>query len=143
MNDLSALGLLLLLAGLVGAALARLVARLVDRSRRVRRARHAADGEARARRLLERGGYTIVGAQVVHALAYRCDGREQRAGIRVDFIVRRGAAQYVAEVKTGALVTSLAHGPTRRQLLEYQCAFGTQGVLLVDAEARRILRVEF
>jgi hypothetical protein len=32
---------------------------------------------------------------------------------------------------------------TRRQLLEYRCAFGVDGVLLVDAEARRVHVIDF
>jgi len=132
-----------LLTALLGAIAARLLLRWLDRWRRVSRARSALRGEARARRLLERAGFTVEGEQVAHQYRYRCDGGEERAGLRVDFVVRRGKKRYVAEVKTGELVASLSHAPTRRQLLEYQYAFETDGVLLVDAIARRIHHVEF
>ena len=49
----------------------------------------------------------------------------------------------VAEVKTGERALDLRHGPTRRQLLEYQQAFGVEGVLLVDAEGGSVSCVSF
>ncbi len=132
-----------LLAALLSGCCVQWARHWLDRQRRIRRAHVALSGEVHARRLLERAGYTIEGEQVSHEYHYRCDGQQQRAGLRADFVVRRRSQRYVAEVKTGQLVTSLRHAPTRRQLLEYQCAFGTDGVLLVDADARRIHKVEF
>jgi hypothetical protein len=134
---------LALFAALVGGWVVRVGLRWLDRWRRVTRARRAHRGEALARRLLERAGYSVEGEQVMHQYCYRCDGREVRAGLRVDFVVRRGRQRFVAEVKTGELVASLQHAPTRRQLLEYQCAFETDGVLLVDADSRQIHQVAF
>jgi hypothetical protein len=49
----------------------------------------------------------------------------------------------VAEVKTGQDAPEIAAPATRRQLLEYRCAFGVDGVLLVDAEARKVHAVDF
>ena len=132
-----------LVAALLGAIATLQLLRWLDRWRRIARARSAFRGEIRARRLLQRAGFTVEGEQVAHEYSYRCDGRPQRAGLRADFLVRDGSKRYVAEVKTGKLVTSLEHAATRRQLLEYQCAFETDGVLLVDAVAQRIHTVEF
>lgn len=118
-------------------------ARSLDRWRRVSRARHAIRGEARARQLLEHRGFEIEGAQVECEYSYACDGARVRAGLRADFVVLQGRKRYVAEVKTGSIATSLQHAPTRRQLLEYQYAFETDGVLFIDADTERIHRVEF
>jgi len=57
--------------------------------------------------------------------------------------VEAAGVAWVAEVKTGERALSLLHGPTRRQLLEYRHAFGVEGVLLVDAEAQRVRRIQF
>jgi len=60
-----------------------------------------------------------------------------------DYLVEAGGKPWVAEVKTGDRALSLRHGPTRQQLLEYRHAFGVEGVLLVDAEAEQVQRIEF
>ena len=49
----------------------------------------------------------------------------------------------MAEVKTGAVATKIETAATRRQMLEYAVAFGTDGVLLVDMQAREIRDVVF
>jgi hypothetical protein len=49
----------------------------------------------------------------------------------------------VAEVKTGTLAPRIETATTRRQLLEYRVAFAVDGVLLVDADAGTVRRVEF
>ena len=62
----------------------------------------------------------------------------------LDFVVERGGEELVAEVKTGAtLTTHLSRAETRRQLLEYQLATGTRRVLLVDPEAKSVTEVAF
>ena len=63
--------------------------------------------------------------------------------MRADFVVVRRGRRYVAEVKTGQAAPDIAAPATRRQLLEYRCAFGVDGVLLVDAEAGRVHAVDF
>ncbi|HJL48628.1 MAG TPA: hypothetical protein RMG45_22390 [Polyangiaceae bacterium LLY-WYZ-15_(1-7)] len=70
------------------------------------------------------------------------DGREREITARADFLVERGGRRFVADAKTGeqAKVTGRA---TRRQLLEYRHAYAVDGVLLVDAEAGRIVEVGF
>ena len=75
--------------------------------------------------------------------ALEVDGAPVVAAVRADYIVRAGGRRWVAEVKTGRAAPSLATATTRRQLLEYQHAFGVAGVLLVDADARTVQRVDF
>lgn len=108
-----------------------------------RRVARAIAGEREATSLLERAGYTIEAAQVCAALEYLVDGARQRVDVRADFVVRRGRRRYVAEVKTGEQATQVSNRATRRQLLEYAHAFAADGVLLVDADARRVQTVQF
>jgi hypothetical protein len=102
---------------------------------------HAAAGERAAGALLERAGYRIEGQQVSRTVEYALDGQPCVVEVRADYLVERDGERFVAEVKTGDEAPKLAHRATRRQLLEYAHAFGTRGVLLVDAEAGRVHRV--
>lgn len=121
-------------------------ARLALRDLRARwtlraRMRRAAAGERAAATLLERAGYRIRGRQVGRTVRYGLDGAPCDVEVRADYLVERGGALFVAEVKTGRDAPELRHPPTRRQLLEYAHAFGTRGVLLVDPEQGRVRRV--
>jgi hypothetical protein len=106
------------------------------------RARHAADGELRAEPLLRAAGYDVLARQVRGEWTVYADGEPQAFGLRADLLVAKDGRRYVAEVKTGRLAPRLDHAQTRRQLLEYRMAFDVDGVLLVDAEADRVVRVE-
>lgn len=111
--------------------------------RRRRRAARARRGELAARALLERRGFEVISEQAPGLFEYQCDGQTAAAALRADYLVRRRGKRYVAEVKTGKLVTSLEHAPTRRQLLEYQIAYASEGVLLVDVEQGKLELVRF
>lgn len=102
-----------------------------------------AAGEVRAEGLLKRMGFTIVGRQVAARYGLGVDGAEIPVDLRADFVVARRGRCYVAEVKTGTFAPKLETAATRRQLLEYRVAFAVDGVLLVDADAGRVRRVEF
>jgi hypothetical protein len=104
---------------------------------------HAAAGEVRAEKLLTRAGYRIEARQAVTTWAVDVDGEARTMTLRADFVVTRGRRRWVAEVKTGSEAPDVAAPATRRQLLEYRCAFAVDGVLLVDAEAGRVHAVEF
>jgi len=108
-----------------------------------RRAARARDGEARARALLERRGWSVIAEQPVTEWRALLGGEAQAFVVRADFLVERGGRVYVAEVKTGAAAPRLDTAATRRQLLEYQVAYGADGVLLVDAEAGAVRVVDF
>ena len=101
-----------------------------------------AEGEREAAALLEGAGYVIEGAQVAGGYTIHVDGAAVSVSVRADYLVRRGRDRYVAEVKTGSVAPKPTHPATRRQLLEYRDAFAVDGVLLIDADARRIHRVE-
>ncbi len=120
-----------------------LVRRALRRAKIRGRAVRAAEGEREAAELLEGEGYAVVGAQVGSEYALVVDGVAQSVYVRADYIVERDGARFVAEVKTGRSAPRIENAATRRQLLEYEMAFGVDGVLLVDADAKRVRRVEF
>ena len=103
----------------------------------------ATAGEALAEKLLVKAGYRIEARQATQRWSVAVDGAAQPVTLRADFVVSRRGKRYVAEVKTGADAPDIAATATRRQLLEYRCAFGVDGVLLVDAEADRVHAVGF
>ncbi|MBK9030783.1 MAG: hypothetical protein IPL61_05490 [Myxococcales bacterium] len=130
----------LALALTVGAR--RLAAR--GRSRRARRVgRAAADGELAGAALLEAAGFAVIDRQVRHALTVEVDAERYDAGLRCDYLVERAGQRWVGEIKTGAEAPSLANPATRRQLLEYQVAYGAVGVVLVDATTGAVHEVRF
>lgn len=106
------------------------------------RARKAVEGEMRAEPLLRDAGYEVLERQVRGSWVVLADGAPLEVGLRADLLVARGGRRYIAEVKTGRLAPRLDHAATRRQLLEYRMAFGVDGILLVDAEAERVIAVE-
>jgi hypothetical protein len=103
----------------------------------------ATAGEALAEKLLTAAGFTVEARQATRRWSVSVDGEPQPITLRADFVVVRRGRRYVAEVKTGQAAPDVAAPATRRQLLEYRCAFGVDGVLLVDAEARRVHAIDF
>ena len=120
----------------------RLACAWATRARR-RRAALARRGELSARVLLGELGYAIEAEQPEQPWPVVAGGEVFEVVLRADYLVSKRGARYVAEVKTGDLVASLRHGPTRRQLLEYQLAYRANGVLLVDVLGACVLSVEF
>jgi hypothetical protein len=108
-----------------------------------RRQARAVRGERQAERLLDRLGYAIRDRQVATSWAVTCDGEVHEVPLRADLLVERDGKRYVAEVKTGRVAPRLATATTRRQLLEYRVAYDVDGILLVDAEAGRVMHVDF
>lgn len=115
----------------------------VSNHRARRRQKKATEGERKAIRLLQSAGYEILQTQARAPVRVRVNGKPQDYEARADLLVQRHGRRFVAEVKTGGMAPSLTHGPTRRQLLEYSLAYPVAGVLLVDATAGAIHRVEF
>lgn len=113
------------------------------RARMRARFERGAEGEREAAALLTAAGFAIEGAEVVHRYPVFVDGDPVTIELRADYLVRRGGARFVAEVKTGRAAPRIETATTRRQLLEYQHAFDVEGVLLVDADAGAIHLVAF
>jgi len=121
----------------------RALGRALRRWQARRRQARAVRGERQAERLLDRLGYALLGRQVATSWAVTCDGEVHEVPLRADLLVERDGKRYVAEVKTGRVAPRLATATTRRQLLEYRVAYDVDGVLLVDAEAGRVMHVDF
>ena len=130
---------LLALGGWLALAVRRSLAGL-SRRRRSARAQRA---ERDAAQLLEASGFHVLGRQQRQRWALEVDGRAVEFTLIADYLVERAGRRWVAEVKTGERALDLRHGPTRRQLLEYQQAFAVDGVLLVDAEGGSLSSVSF
>jgi hypothetical protein len=122
---------------------AHLVRRWLARWRLASRFAAARRGETRGRALLEAQGYAVLASQCAASYELSVDGAAVEIALRADYIVARAGRRYVAEVKTGTHAPLLRTPATRRQLLEYRVAFDVDGVLLVDAESRRIHVVQF
>jgi hypothetical protein len=131
--------LLLFIGVLVGLACARFVVR-----RRVATSRSLGRrGRERAYKLLRRYGFEILDEEVTAPGLVQVDSRLEEYVVRADALVRRKRRTYVAEFKGGPQSAAITTAATRRQLLEYSCVFGTDGILLVDAHAGRIHYVRF
>jgi hypothetical protein len=136
----------LLFGVLIGLGIACCIAWVLHRQRRQRRVQRAARAslaEQTAARVLARAGYAVLGRQVRRNWSVVADGENVHFDLIADYVVEGHGGRFIAEVKTGSRALDLRYGPTRRQLLEYRQAFGVLGVLLVDAEAGRVRRVEF
>jgi hypothetical protein len=114
-----------------------------SRARRRSRARRALRAERSAVLLLERYGYEVEASQVERRWPVMVGRRRVEVALRADYLVSLGSQRFVAEVKSGALVSRIRHGPTRRQLLEYRVAYRVDGVLLVDVARARVDPVSF
>jgi len=108
-----------------------------------RRFHRALDAEAEAPSLLRELGYEVLGAQVSGSYVVELDAQPIYVPLRADYLVARAGCTFVAEVKSGKVAPKLTSASTRRQLLEYLVAFQVDGVLLVDAETRRVHQVVF
>jgi hypothetical protein len=115
----------------------------VRRYRRSRIAKRALGAERAALVLLRAHGYTVLSTQVRQLWPVQHGSQCFDINLRADALVRRGKRRFIAEVKSTSLVADLKHGPTRRQLLEYAVAYGTDGVLLVDMHAQHIEEITF
>ena len=107
-----------------------------------RRRARAREGEIEAEEFLERRGYRILERQVRRRAHYLVDGAPRGAEVIADLLVARRGRRFIAEVKTGTKAPDPMHRATRRQLLEYAHAFDVDGLLLVDADQRRVSSFE-
>ena len=136
-----ALGLTLLLV-VLGAWLETKWRRLRDRKKSREAAKRGLQGEREAEKLLRKLGYTIVTRHPPASYPMMVDGEPQSVQLQADFMVVREGKRFVAEVKTGK-AAKLDQAETRRQMLEYQMAFGIDALLLIDADAKVVRTVRF
>ncbi len=142
---LSRLSVVVVVAALVvvGLWLGLVISRLLRSASSKRRNSVALDAEHEAEALLEAHGYRVLERQARASFTMQVDGEPVTVLVRADLLVRRKGRTFVAEVKSGQLAPSLAHAPTRRQLLEYALVFDAHEVLLVDVPSRKIQSVCF
>ncbi len=140
-SHLAALLAVALLVAL-GAALEAWWRRVRERTAARAAVRRGLRGERGAEKLLRKLGYTLLARQAPAGYAVLLDGEAKAVPLSADFLVEHKGRKLVAEVKTGKAV-SLDHADTRRQLLEYQLAFGADALLLIDMEAKRVHTVRF
>jgi hypothetical protein len=136
-----ALCLVLLLV--VGVLVGLILARRAVRRRTADSRRLGERGRQRALKLLRRHGFEVLETEVTAPGLVQVDSHLHEYTVRADALVRRKRRVYVAEFKGGGESAKISNRATRRQLLEYACVFGVDGVLLVDAHEGRIHYVRF
>ena len=115
---------------------------LRERRKSRAQAKRGFQGERDAEKLLKKLGYTIVARHEPASYAMTLDGEPQAVQLQADFVLQREGKKFIAEVKTGK-AAKLEQAETRRQLLEYQLAFGVDSLLLIDADAKVVRTVRF
>lgn len=100
-------------------------------------------GEDGAIDVLASAGFTVVDHQVTGEWRFWLDDEPVDVRCRADLLVEGDEGRFIAEVKTGERAIDPTLPATRRQLLEYRLAFPVDGLLLVDMEERRVVRVWF
>lgn len=138
MSDWEALSVLSITLVFLGYLLARIGGAWANRRRLRKRFAHARDGEKLASQLMQQRGYRVLSYQPEVQTAILVDQRRWTYTLRADYLVQKGGKVFIAEVKTGKTAPRLSHAPTRRQILEYLISYRVHGVLLVDADKRRI-----
>ena len=145
MRGLPDAGLIAVLAAssLLGAFALSRVLHALECLRVARCRRIGSAGERAAEALVAAAGYRVADRQVTRRFDVLVDGQRREATVRADLLLQKNGRTFVAEIKAGWLVSDPLHAPTRRQLLEYEVAFGARGVLLVDVPRKAVHRVEF
>jgi len=141
LHQVLAIALVLLLV-LSGAWLASKWRTLRDRNKAREAAKRGLQGERDAEKLIKQLGYKIVLRHPPATYAMAVDGDPQSVQLTADFLLELKGKRVLAEVKTGK-AAKLEHTETRRQLLEYQLAFGVDALLLIDMDAKQVRTVRF
>jgi Holliday junction resolvase-like predicted endonuclease len=107
------------------------------------RFRRGALAEDWARDFLSEQGYSVLGEQKPQKCAILVDDEPHYYTVRIDFVVSKGGRTFGVEVKSGKKAINPSHSDTRRQLLEYSHVYAFDGYFLVDAEAGKLMKIEF
>ncbi|MDP6935328.1 MAG: hypothetical protein QGG40_20580 [Myxococcota bacterium] len=132
-----------LLVALFGGMLALWSSRRVRVWRMQRRFARGRAGEVEAAQLLEARGYRLLDEQVTRTAGLWIDEQWQEITVRADYLAERNGKTYVVEVKTGKEAPNPAHAATRRQLLEYDHVYRTDGLVLADMERAQLHEIRF
>lgn len=127
---------------MLGARIEAYVRKMQERARGREAVKRGLLAEQTAEEFLKSQGYKLIGRHAPGSYALEVDGAQQVVHVKADRLLEKGGKKVVAEVKTGKSA-KLDNAETRRQILEYQLAFGVESVLLVDMEARTMHTVRF
>ncbi|MET0343477.1 MAG: hypothetical protein ABW252_20870 [Polyangiales bacterium] len=116
---------------------------LRERKKSREQAKRGFQGEKDAEKLVKKLGYTILSRHAPASYAMTLDGEPHAVQLQADFVLQREGKKFVAEVKTGKAAKLEQAAETRRQMLEYQLAFGVDAMLLIDADAKVVRMVRF
>lgn len=105
-------------------------------------AKHGLKSEKDAEKLLKKLGYTMVQRQPPASYWAVVDGEPKSINVAGDLLLEKGGQSFIAEVKTGK-AAKLENEGTRRQILEYQLAFGVDGILLLDMDEKVLRTIRF
>lgn len=128
---------------LLGVVVTVTVIRIADRRRRRRIARHAFSEEKRATLLFKSLGYRVIATQIQQRWDVIYGRQSYETILRADYLLEKGGRRYIADVKTGRHAANVRNSATRRQLLEYTCAYQVDGVLLADMEREELVEFRF
>ena len=93
--------------------------------------------------LLRTFGYQVLGKNQKESILIRVDGKEHLGTLVAEYTVKKHNRSYVVVVERGEGEFDPTQPGLRRQLIEYDRAFGLNGVLLVDAQKKVIHKVDF
>lgn len=93
-----------------------------------------------AAEMLQEHGYRVTARAAVKFIDFDIGGRDHRQRVKADLVVRRGLKKFVVEVNAKA-AGGVRNADIRRRLLEYQVAFGPDGILAVDLDRGTIREI--
>ncbi|HEX5661264.1 MAG TPA: hypothetical protein VFX59_28940 [Polyangiales bacterium] len=105
-------------------------------------AKHGIKSEKDAEKLLKKLGYQVIQRRPPASYWAVVDGEPQAINLAGDWLLEKGGQSFLAEVKTGK-AAKLENEATRRQILEYQLAFGVDAILLLDMDAKVMRTIRF
>ncbi|MFA4844047.1 MAG: hypothetical protein WC632_03760 [Candidatus Margulisiibacteriota bacterium] len=93
--------------------------------------------------LLKRAGYRLDARNKKGVVIVSVDNQEHLGDLAADYIVSREGKRFVVVVKASAEAFDPTEPVQRRRLVELDCAFALDGLLVVDLPERRIHRLGF
>ena len=119
------------------------ISRKWKRYRLYRRFRKGVSAEALGEKILKSYGYEVTGIQKSITMTIYVDDKPRNYEVRPDGIAKKGKELYLVEIKTGNRAVDPLYSYTRRQLLEYYYSSCIDGVLLVNADLRKVQVIRF
>ena len=113
------------------------------RQKQKKRFKRGSELETKAKYFLKRQGYKILQEQAVYYHMFKANGKEKKAKLIIDYVVRKKGKTFLVEVKSGQSAISIQNKFTRRQILEYDFVIENNGILLLDMEHEILELIEF